>query len=76
MIPFPPKSHWLADTSLQKTTGYLPADDGAKAAFKDADIIVIPAGIPRMSTSTPDSVPPDIPPGRPTPESSPRLSVC
>jgi malate/lactate dehydrogenase len=28
-------------------TGHLPADDGAKAAFKDADIIVIPAGIPR-----------------------------
>jgi hypothetical protein len=25
----------------------LPKDDGAKAAFKDADIIVIPAGIPR-----------------------------
>lgn len=33
---------------LQKVTGYLPANDGAKAAFKDADIIVIPAGIPRM----------------------------
>jgi malate/lactate dehydrogenase len=32
---------------LQKITGYLPKDDGAKAAFKDADIIVIPAGIPR-----------------------------
>jgi malate dehydrogenase len=34
----------------QKTTGYLPANDGAKAAFKDADIIVIPAGIPRAYT--------------------------
>lgn len=34
----------------QKITGYLPKDDGAKAAFKDADIIVIPAGIPRMYT--------------------------
>lgn len=33
---------------MQKITGYLPANDGAKAAFKDADIIVIPAGIPRM----------------------------
>jgi malate dehydrogenase len=30
-----------------KVTGYLPANDGAKAAFKDADIVVIPAGIPR-----------------------------
>ncbi|RSL37956.1 Malate dehydrogenase, cytoplasmic [Fusarium floridanum] len=34
-------------SSRAKTTGYLPANDGAKAAFKDADIIVIPAGIPR-----------------------------
>jgi malate dehydrogenase len=34
-------------------TGYLPADDGAKKAFKDADIIVIPAGIPRMSGANP-----------------------
>lgn len=31
----------------QKTTGYLPPNDGAKTAFKDADIIIIPAGIPR-----------------------------
>jgi malate dehydrogenase len=37
----------------QKTTGYLPANDGAKAAFKDADIIVIPAGIPRAYTKQP-----------------------
>lgn len=35
----------------QKTTGYLPANDGAKAAFKDADIIIIPAGIPRACTA-------------------------
>lgn len=37
----------------QKLTGYLPANDGAKAAFKDADIIVIPAGIPREYLSNP-----------------------
>jgi malate dehydrogenase len=30
-----------------KVTGYLPPDDGAKQAFKDANIIVIPAGVPR-----------------------------
>ena len=35
----------------KKTTGYLPANEGAKAAFKDADIIVIPAGIPRTSST-------------------------
>lgn len=35
---------------LQVVKGYLPKDDGAKLAFKDADIIVIPAGIPRMYT--------------------------
>ncbi|KDN68396.1 putative malate dehydrogenase [Colletotrichum sublineola] len=34
-------------SSVAKTTGYLPKEDGAKAAFKDADIIVIPAGIPQ-----------------------------
>lgn len=34
-------------SDLQKITGYLPKDDGGKAAMKDADIIIIPAGIPR-----------------------------
>ncbi|KAI1393481.1 malate dehydrogenase [Hypoxylon trugodes] len=34
-------------SSTAKVTGYLPKDEGGKAAFKDADIIVIPAGIPR-----------------------------
>jgi malate dehydrogenase len=34
-------------SSGSKTKGYLPKDDGARAAFKDADIIIIPAGIPR-----------------------------
>lgn len=38
---------------MQKVTGYLPANDGARAAFKDADIIVIPAGIPRTDPPTP-----------------------
>ncbi|KAK7213535.1 hypothetical protein V2G26_020713 [Clonostachys chloroleuca] len=37
-------------------TGYLPADDGAKKAFKDADIIVIPAGIPRKPGMTRDDL--------------------
>merc|ERR1711977_509936 len=36
--------------------GYLPANDGAKAAFKDADIIVIPAGIPRKPGMTRDDL--------------------
>jgi len=35
---------------FQKVTGYLPKDDGARLAFKDADLIVIPAGIPRTYT--------------------------
>ncbi|MBE3042024.1 hypothetical protein IMZ48_05465, partial [Candidatus Bathyarchaeota archaeon] len=40
----------LSHISTQaKVSGHLPADDGAKAAFKNADIIVIPAGIPRKS---------------------------
>ncbi|RFU25672.1 hypothetical protein B7463_g10658, partial [Scytalidium lignicola] len=36
--------------------GYLPKDDGAKLAFKDADIIVIPAGIPRKPGMTRDDL--------------------
>lgn len=30
----------------QKTSGYLPADDGLKHALTGADVVVIPAGIP------------------------------
>jgi len=37
-------------------TGYLPKDDGAKLAFKDADLIVIPAGIPRKPGMTRDDL--------------------
>jgi malate dehydrogenase len=43
-------------SSPAKTTGYLPANDGAKAALKDADIIVIPAGIPRKPGMTRDDL--------------------
>ncbi|KAG8412039.1 hypothetical protein J3459_016052 [Metarhizium acridum] len=43
-------------SSTAKVTGYLPANDGAKAAFKDADIIVIPAGIPRKPGMTRDDL--------------------
>ncbi|EGX91626.1 malate dehydrogenase [Cordyceps militaris CM01] len=43
-------------SSPAKLTGYLPANDGARAAFKDADIIVIPAGIPRKPGMTRDDL--------------------
>jgi len=43
-------------SSPAKITGYLPKDDGAKAAFRDADIIVIPAGIPRKPGMTRDDL--------------------
>jgi malate dehydrogenase len=33
--------------SPAKVSGYLPPNDGAKSSFKDADVIIIPAGIPR-----------------------------
>jgi len=39
-----------------KVTGYLPKDDGMKLAFKDADIVVIPAGIPRKPGMTRDDL--------------------
>jgi len=34
-------------TCSQKVEGFLPADDGLKKAMTGADIVVIPAGIPR-----------------------------
>lgn len=44
---------------MQKTTGYVPAEGPrskdtteAKKAFKDADVIVIPAGVPSMYSPT------------------------
>ncbi|CAG8977751.1 hypothetical protein HYALB_00010972 [Hymenoscyphus albidus] len=43
-------------SSQAKITGYLPKDDGAKLAFKDADIVVIPAGIPRKPGMTRDDL--------------------
>lgn len=43
-------------SSPAAVTGYLPANDGAKKAFKDADIIVIPAGIPRKPGMTRDDL--------------------
>ncbi|KAF2841453.1 malate dehydrogenase-like protein [Patellaria atrata CBS 101060] len=43
-------------SSPAKITGYLPADDGMKKAFSGADIIVIPAGIPRKPGMTRDDL--------------------
>lgn len=39
-----------------KVTGYLPADDGQKKAFSGADIVIIPAGIPRKEGMTRDDL--------------------
>ncbi|KAK9386453.1 lactate/malate dehydrogenase [Lipomyces mesembrius] len=39
-----------------KVTGYLPADDGLKAALTGADVVVIPAGIPRKPGMTRDDL--------------------
>jgi malate/lactate dehydrogenase len=37
-------------SSIAKIEGFLPADDGLKKALTGADIVVIPAGIPREYT--------------------------
>lgn len=37
---------------VQKVTGYLPENDGLKKTLTGADIVVIPAGIPRRSNVT------------------------
>ena len=39
-------------SSVAKIDGFLPKDDGLKNALTGADIVVIPAGIPRKPTST------------------------
>lgn len=43
-------------SSNAKVAGYLPKNDGAKTAFKNADIIIIPAGIPRKPGMTRDDL--------------------
>ncbi|KAF2484603.1 malate DEHYDROGENASE, NAD-dependent [Neohortaea acidophila] len=43
-------------SSVAKIEGYLPADDGMKKAFTGADIVVIPAGIPRKPGMTRDDL--------------------
>jgi len=43
-------------SSPAKVTGYLPADDGLKNALTGADIVVIPAGIPRKPGMTRDDL--------------------
>ena len=35
-------------SSVAKIEGYLPDNDGMKKAFTGADMVIIPAGIPRM----------------------------
>jgi len=39
-----------------KVSGYLPENDGARKALQDADIIVIPAGVPRKPGMTRDDL--------------------
>jgi malate/lactate dehydrogenase len=41
--------HAFGAESKQTVTGYLPKDDGLQQALSGADIVVIPAGIPRRS---------------------------
>ncbi|KAJ4302843.1 hypothetical protein N0V90_001734 [Kalmusia sp. IMI 367209] len=43
-------------SSRAVVTGYLPKDDGLKQAFTGADIVVIPAGIPRKPGMTRDDL--------------------
>ncbi|EON66644.1 malate dehydrogenase, NAD-dependent [Coniosporium apollinis CBS 100218] len=43
-------------SSPAKVTGFLPKDDGMKNAFTGADVVVIPAGIPRKPGMTRDDL--------------------
>jgi malate dehydrogenase len=42
--------------SPAQVEGFLPADNGAERALKDADIVVIPAGVPRKPGMTRDDL--------------------
>jgi malate dehydrogenase len=43
-------------STVAQIDGYLPADDGMKKAFTGADIVIIPAGIPRKPGMTRDDL--------------------
>lgn len=43
-----PQKENTALTLRQKISGFLPKDDGLKQALTGADVVVIPAGIPRQ----------------------------
>ncbi|MCJ1471216.1 hypothetical protein MMC07_009864 [Pseudocyphellaria aurata] len=43
-------------SSIAKITGYLPEDDGLKQALTGADVVLIPAGIPRKPGMTRDDL--------------------
>ncbi|KAL2216894.1 malate dehydrogenase [Thermoascus aurantiacus ATCC 26904] len=43
-------------SSIAKVSGYLPKDDGLKHALTGADIVIIPAGIPRKPGMTRDDL--------------------
>lgn len=43
-------------SSIAKITGYLPADDGLKKTLTGADVVLIPAGIPRKPGMTRDDL--------------------
>lgn len=43
-------------SSVAKVTGYLPADEGIKPALTGADIVIIPAGVPRKPGMTRDDL--------------------
>ncbi|KAF1985925.1 malate dehydrogenase [Aulographum hederae CBS 113979] len=43
-------------SSPATVTGYLPKDDGMKSAFTGADVVIIPAGIPRKPGMTRDDL--------------------
>ncbi|KAK4991984.1 hypothetical protein LTR50_001379 [Elasticomyces elasticus] len=48
--------HGASSPNGQKIDGYLPKDDGMKKALTGADIVVIPAGIPRKPGMTRDDL--------------------
>lgn len=47
---------WFSHSTPSKAEGFLPENDGLKKALEGAEIVVIPAGVPRKPGMTRDDL--------------------
>lgn len=46
----------VASNIMQKINGFLPDDNGLQKALTGADVVIIPAGVPRIRVTAPLSL--------------------